>query len=265
MPQVPASVCRQGNRQVWKTYASNFIAVCIDSRDECGIGFTLNSWELGGAPKMSFRPIVQAESAQRLGWKPYSRYLGKGRSKRLRWDCSTIREAWVGTWRWRCPQSDPTVQIDQHSAQERCVVHGVERELPTYAICRAYCYGRKHANAVLGPSKVIATYDVRLRRFGHVYQICMDERSITTPVFRRGIRKHDLGHFPMRLQACQEGARLPCYWISLSRVSKREEFGHDVADILGGLTKAQIKLATHPTSDVGNDAVQRHAPSLVLV
>ena len=65
-----------------------------------------------------------------------------------------------------------------------------------------------------------------------MYQIRMDESSITAPVFRRGIRKHDLGHFPMRLQACQEGARLPCHWISLRRVSKREEFWHDVADIL---------------------------------
>jgi hypothetical protein len=79
-------------------YASHFIAVCIDSRDECGICFTLNGWELKGPPERGFRPVVQSESVQHLGWKPYSGYLGKGSSKRLRWHCSAIREAWVAAW-----------------------------------------------------------------------------------------------------------------------------------------------------------------------
>src|SRR5207253_10435189 len=142
--------------------------------------------------------------------------------------------AWMATWRWRYPQSDPAVQIGQHRAQEWRVVHGVEGELPTYTVCRAYCYGWKHANAVLCPSQVITTHGIRLRRFGHVYQIRMDKGSITAPVFRRGIRQHDLGHLPMRVQACQEGARLPCHRINLRRVGKREEFWNNVADILGG-------------------------------
>ncbi len=84
MSQIPASVCRQGNRQVWETYASSFIAICIDSRNQCGIRFALNGWELEGPPEMGFRPIVQAESVQRLGWKPYAGYLGKGSRKHLR-------------------------------------------------------------------------------------------------------------------------------------------------------------------------------------
>jgi hypothetical protein len=84
MPQVPARVCRQGNRQVWETYTSDFIAVCIDSRDKGGIGFALNGWELKGAPEMGFRPIVQAESMQRLRWKPYPGDLGKDSSQCLR-------------------------------------------------------------------------------------------------------------------------------------------------------------------------------------
>src|SRR5262249_35649864 len=100
MPQVPASVCRQGNRQVWETYASNFIAICIDSRDECGICFILNGGELEGPPEMGFRPIVQAESVQRLGEKTYSGDLGQGSGKRLRWYCSAIREARVAAWWW---------------------------------------------------------------------------------------------------------------------------------------------------------------------
>src|SRR5215470_386192 len=169
---------------------------------------------------------------QHLGGKPYAGYFGKGSSKRLRWYCSTIREARMAAWRWWCPQRDPAVQIGQHSAQERCVVHSVEGELPTYTVCRAHCDGRKHANTMLCPSKVIATHGVRLRRFGHMHQIRMDEGGITAPVFRRGIREHDLGYLPMRLHACQEGARLPCHWISLRRVSKWEELWYDVADIL---------------------------------
>jgi hypothetical protein len=48
----------QGNRQVWQTYASNFIAVGIDSRDKCRIGFPLNGRELEGPPEMGFRPTI---------------------------------------------------------------------------------------------------------------------------------------------------------------------------------------------------------------
>jgi len=64
-------------------------------------------------------------------------------------------------------------------------------------------YMAENTPILLCPSKVIATHSVRLRRFSHLYQIRMDEGGIATPVFRRGIRKHDLGHLPRHLQACQ--------------------------------------------------------------
>jgi hypothetical protein len=53
-------VGRQGHRQVRETYASNFIAICIDSRDERGIGFTLNGWELEGPPERGFGAIIES-------------------------------------------------------------------------------------------------------------------------------------------------------------------------------------------------------------
>src|SRR5712691_11559088 len=159
----------------------------------------------------------------------------------------------MATRRGWLTESDPAVQIGQRSAQERRVVNSVEGELPTYAVCRAYYNGRKNANPVLGPGKVITAHCVRLRCIAHVYEISVDEGCIPAPVFCGGVSKHDLRHLPTCLHTRQQGARLPRHGISLRCVSKREEFRNDVADVLRGLAKAQIELATHPTSNVRHD------------
>jgi hypothetical protein len=98
MAQVPAGVSCQRYRQVWETYTSDFIAISIDSRHECRIGFALSGWKLEGPPVMGLRAIVQAESVERPGWKPYSGYLRKDSGKRLRWHCSAICKAGMATW-----------------------------------------------------------------------------------------------------------------------------------------------------------------------
>jgi len=129
---------------------------------------------------------------------------------------------------------------------------GVEGELPTYAICRAYYYGRKHANPVLCSQQSDSDAQRQTPALSVIlYQIRMDEGGIATPVSAEVSRKHDLGHLPRHLQACQEGVRLPCYRISLGRVSKREEFWYDVADILEGWPKRKLNSPRIPRRCAG--------------
>ena len=97
------------------------------------------------------------------------------------------------------------------------------------------------------------------------FKICMNQTSISTPVFSGTISKHYFRYSILLNSQVQQSFMSPSFWISLWRISKREKFRHDKTHIFGRLSKPEIKFPSHPAPHVSYYPVHCFVSTLIRV
>jgi hypothetical protein len=146
----------RGHGQIRQANARHFVAISIDSRDECLVRLSEMRWQPGSDPVFPRWPEVEPL------WLRYDRRKGfawqalKERRKALgRYGCA-LSQAGIAAWRRWFVLTHPAVEVHQDSPQQRGIIDAIQRIVATDPVGRV-CQGET-AWPMLRAGKEIQTH-----------------------------------------------------------------------------------------------------------
>src|SRR5215470_1130434 len=243
MPQVPAGVSGEGNRQLGHGDARALVAVGIHRAD----------------PVAQRGPRFRRERGEILALRPHGiARIGGGRNARegllelARIHRRAVGEAGMAAGRRRHALRHPPIEIDEGGAEEPAVVHHaaqVARTLPPAPWVRGddgSIGGRPDPVPMLGARPVIHAHVGPVLDVSRARGIGVDQRRVAAVILEARVR----------VERLEPSARLDL---------KGLEAIHHLRPILGILPEPLVELPQHRSRHVGDDAVERAAAALVHV
>src|SRR5215470_9031654 len=243
MPQVPARVSGEGNRQLRYGDARALVAVGIHRAD----------------PVAQRAPRLRRERGEVLALRPHGvAWIGGGRNTRegllelARIHGRAVGEAGMAAGRRRRALRHPPIKIDEGGAEEPAVVHHaaqVVRALPPAPRVGSHSGGiggRPDPVPVLGAPPVVHAHVEPVLDIARARGIGVDQRRVAAVILEARVR----------VKRLEPSARLDL---------ERLEAIHHLRPVLGVLPEPLVELSQHGSRHVGDDAVERATATLVHV
>ena len=189
----------------------------------------------------------------------------EGGPRRLGDNAGAVVETRHGAHRRLRAVGDPAVEVHQHRAQERCVVHDVERVPPARAGIGVGVRRGQGAGSVLAAREEIEPRLGMRRDVSGALHVRVNERGVAPPVLGRRVDRDDLRHGAARLEAGQLRAALTGHPIDRRGVGEREQAPDGGGRVQRRLAEALVELAAPGARDVRDHPVEDLPGGLVLV